>query len=89
MRGTGFTTLLKIKSSDGTITESDSSLSLTGGTEAVLYLSIATSFNGFDKDPAREGLDNRKLAEAQLTNASAKSAGLKLSGILPSVFPVK
>ncbi|MCP4310783.1 MAG: glycoside hydrolase family 95 protein [Bacteroidetes bacterium] len=72
-RGTGFTSLVKIKSSDGKITVSDSSLSLTGGTEAVLYLSIATSFNGFDRDPAKDGLDNKAMAMKQMNSAFQKS----------------
>jgi alpha-L-fucosidase 2 len=41
--------------------------------EATLYISIATSFNGFDKDPAKEGLDNKALAKKQLTKAFAKN----------------
>ncbi len=72
-RGTGFSTLLKIRSENGEITETDSSLELTGATEALIFLSIATSFNGFDKDPAREGLDHRALAKKQQKAAFVKS----------------
>ncbi len=43
-----------------------------GASEATLYLSIATSFNGFDKDPAKEGLDNKAMAAAQLSLAFKK-----------------
>lgn len=72
-RGTRFSTLVKIRNSDGRITVTDSSLNFTGGTEATLFVSIATSFNGFDKDPAKEGLDNKALAFSQLNNAYGSS----------------
>lgn len=72
-RGTAFSTLMKINSQDGLITGTDSSLEFRGGTEAVLYVSIATSFNGFDKDPAREGVDERALALKYLNTSILKS----------------
>ncbi len=72
-KGTRFTTLIRIKKTDGTITVSDSMLSIKGGTEAEIIVSIATSFNGFDKNPATEGLNDEAIAGEQLTKASAKS----------------
>jgi len=72
-RGTRFSTGVKIKSPDGTVTSTDSSLVLTKGTEAVIYVSVATSFNGFDKNPATEGLDNERIASGQLMKAYQKS----------------
>ncbi|MBT31778.1 MAG: hypothetical protein CMO01_19135 [Thalassobius sp.] len=72
-RGTRFTTSFELKSTDGEVSETDSSLVLKGGTEAIVYVSIATSFNGFDKNPATEGKDNKSLAENQLIKASSKS----------------
>ena len=72
-RGTRFSTGVKIKSSDGTVTSTDTSLVLTKGTEAVVYISVATSFNGFDKNPATEGLDDEKIASGQLMKACRKS----------------
>jgi len=51
-RGTGFTSLVKIICPSGKLIESDSSLGIRGGTEAILLVAIATSFNGYDKDPA-------------------------------------
>lgn len=72
-RGTRFSSLFKILSKDGKIKETTNSLELANGTEAVIYVSIATSFNGFDKNPATEGLDNVLLAAEALENASKKS----------------
>ena len=72
-RGTRFSTGVKIKSTDGIVTSTDSSLVLTNGTEAVIYVSVATSFNGFDKNPATEGLDDEKIASGQLMKAFRKS----------------
>ena len=71
-RGTRFSSYLKIKNNGGKISYTDSSLIVTGANEAILYLSIATSFNGFDKDPAKEGLDNKSLTEKQLSLAFKK-----------------
>jgi len=72
-RGTRFTSLIKIKNTDGTITSSTSSLGLKNGTEALIYVSIATSFNGFDKNPATEGLNDKAIALDDLNKASSKS----------------
>ena len=72
-RGTRFTSLIKIKNTDGTITSSSSSLGLKNGTEALIYVSIATSFNGFDKNPATEGLNNKAIALENLNKAFSKS----------------
>lgn len=72
-RGTRFTSLFKIQSSDGEITTTDSKLTLSNATEAVIYISIATSFNGFDKNPVTEGRDNEALAKERLEKAMEKS----------------
>ena len=72
-RGTRFTANLQIQSASGEITKTDSSLSLAGATEATIYVSMATSFNGFDKDPATKGLNNIAIAETQMNHA--KQAG--------------
>jgi len=82
-RGTTFSALMDINSQDGIVTVSDSTLEFRGGTEAVLLISIATSFNGFDKDPTREGVDDRALALKQLNKARPKAyAGLKEAHLL-------
>jgi alpha-L-fucosidase 2 len=73
-RGTRFTTLVKIKNTDGGVFSlTDSTLSIKNGTETLVYVSIATSFNGFDKNPATDGLNDEKIANEQLNAAFKKS----------------
>ncbi|MNF60113.1 hypothetical protein D3C84_417200 [compost metagenome] len=72
-RGTRFTTLIRIKNTDGTIESSNNSLGLKNGTEALVFVSIATSFNGFDKNPATEGVNDKAIASEKLNKAFSKS----------------
>lgn len=72
-RGTRFSTQARIKNTGGKISVTDSTLVLNGGTEAVVYVTVATSFNGFDKDPSRDGLDDAAIAVGQMDKASRKS----------------
>lgn len=72
-KGTRFATLVKIKNTDGKLSATDSTIKLTGGTEAIVFVSIATSFNGFDKDPATQGKNAELIANQQLKNAFTKS----------------
>ncbi len=72
-RGTRFTTLIKIQPIDGTVVSTDSTLALKEGTEALIFISIATSFNGFDKNPATEGADDEVLATEKIAKAFKKS----------------
>jgi len=72
-RGTRFTTLIQIKKTDGKITNSRESLTLKDATEAIIYVSVATSFNGFDKNPATEGVDDVAIALQNMNKAFAKS----------------
>ncbi|KOP36899.1 glycoside hydrolase family 95 protein [Flavobacterium sp. WLB] len=71
-RGTKFTTLVQIKKTDGQITSSRETLTLKDATEAIIYVSVATSFNGFDKNPATEGPDDVNIALQNLNKAFAK-----------------
>ncbi len=68
-KGTRFTALFSIQKTDGVVTYTDSSVCLNGGTEALVFVSAATSFNGFDKNPATEGVDDKALAEQHLKKA--------------------
>ncbi|MDQ6471300.1 glycoside hydrolase family 95 protein [Flavobacterium sp. LHD-80] len=74
-RGTKFTTLIQIKKTDGKVTTSREALTLKDATEAIIFVSVATSFNGFDKNPATEGLDDITNALQNLNKAYAKSFG--------------
>lgn len=71
-KGTHFSTFIKIKSSDGSINTTDSTLSLSNGTEAVIFVSVATSFNGYDKNPVTNGLNDGEIATHQMDQSFSK-----------------
>lgn len=64
-----FEARLAVAGTDGRVTMSASGIRVTGATEAVLYFSAATSFNGYDCVPGREGKDAGALAEGYLAEA--------------------
>ncbi len=68
-KGTRFSTQIKVKNNGGTISVSDSSLKISNADETILYISVATSFNGFNNDPVKNGLDSKVIAVNQLNNA--------------------
>lgn len=72
-RGTRFTSLVKIKNADGSIISEADKIGVKNATEAIIFVSVATSFNGFDKNPETEGLNDEKIAEVNLNNAFKKS----------------
>lgn len=53
-------------------TTPDGRLEVRGADEALLLVSAATSFDGFDRSPAREGKDENAAARAPLAAATAK-----------------
>ncbi|ACU03035.1 glycoside hydrolase family 95 protein [Pedobacter heparinus] len=65
-RGTRFSSLFRIKNTDGQVIIQHGSIGLKNGTEAILYIAIETSFNGFDKNPATEGKSDALLADSCL-----------------------
>lgn len=72
-KGTRFSTQLKIVNRDGKVVSTDTTVGVSGATEALIFISIATSFNGFDKNPATEGKPHTTLAAQQLKHAAVKS----------------
>jgi len=63
---------------DGTVsTTAASEIKVTNATQVVLYVSAATSFNGFDKCPDKDGKDENKIA-AELINKALKQAYTKV-----------
>jgi alpha-L-fucosidase 2 len=60
---------LKVVRVDGTVTAADSSLRVAGASEVLLLVSAATSFNGFDKCPDKDGKDETKEAKQWLVAA--------------------
>ncbi|MDR2775005.1 MAG: glycoside hydrolase family 95 protein [Tannerella sp.] len=73
--GMRFRLLAKVIAKDGNVTVEGQAVNVSGASQAVLLLSAATSFNGFDKDPFREGRDEKEIAGEHLAAASGKSYG--------------
>ena len=63
--------MVGISETDGTVTETEGLLKLSGASHATLLVSVATSFNGFDREPGLDGLDEHRIARDQLTAATA------------------
>jgi alpha-L-fucosidase 2 len=70
--GMRFRLMAKVIAEDGKTTVNGQTVTVSGASQAVLLLSAATSFNGFDKDPVKDGLDEKAIAARHLAAASAK-----------------
>ena len=71
--GTRFQFRIKAVSKDGTILTDTSGIHVKDASEVFVYLASATSFNGFDKCPDKDGKDEKVLAKNYLDKAVAKS----------------
>lgn len=71
--GMRFQFRVKAVAKDCTIAHTDSSLVVSNATEVVLFVAAATSFNGIDQCPDRNGKDEAKLAADYLQKALAKN----------------
>jgi len=69
-RGTRFAALARIVDTDGTVTASGEALALADASFATLLVSVSTSFNGFDRQPGLDGLDEVAIAREQLSQAA-------------------
>lgn len=76
-KGMRFELRLKAVAKDGEIKTSASGVSVANASEVILYISAATSFNGFDKCPDRDGKDERKLVESYMNNTSKEFSIIK------------
>jgi alpha-L-fucosidase 2 len=72
-RGMRFELTVKPLVKGGTVRVSDTQISISEATEVVLLISAATSFNGFDRCPYREGKDEHQINLANLAKASKQS----------------
>lgn len=72
-KGMRFEYRLRAQTKQGTVTADTAGLHVRGATEVVLLVSAATSFNGFDKCPDSQGLNEDALAAAALRAASGRS----------------
>ncbi len=72
-RGMRYELLIKAVNKGGTVSADTSGIVVKNATEVTVYLSAATSFNGFDKSPVTEGKDESKLAGGYLSKAMLKN----------------
>jgi alpha-L-fucosidase 2 len=72
-RGMRYQLRLKAVNKGGTVTSDTSGINIKDATEALIFLSAATSFNGFDKCPDSQGKDENKIA-GQYLNAAVKKS---------------
>lgn len=75
-RGMRFTVLFKVVECDGTLSFDSNTIKVSGASKLVLLVSVATSFNGFDKCPKTEGKDDYKIASDILNRTSKQSYSL-------------
>lgn len=71
-RGMRFELIIKPVIKDGEISSDGNKLVIKNASEIVLFVSAATSFNGFDKCPDSQGKDEHKLAESPIKKAVTK-----------------
>lgn len=70
---THFCTLLHVVNKGGTVETTDSTLSISKATEAVVYIVNETSFNGYDKHPVLQGAPYQEMANSDLKGVLASS----------------
>jgi alpha-L-fucosidase 2 len=71
--GMRYELIVKALNRDGVVVADTSGLQISNATEVFLFLSAATSFNGFDKCPDKDGKDEDKIARGWLDKAVKKS----------------
>lgn len=74
-RGIHFKTLVRVLSVDGSVKDrySDSRIEIDGSTEVLILIANVTSFNGFDRDPVKEGRNYRSHVEKRMKCAVGKT----------------
>ena len=71
-KGTSLATLLHVSTKGGTVSPGERRLEVADADEALLIVSAATSFNGYDHDPATQGRDPNAIALQWMAKAIAK-----------------
>ena len=69
-KGMRFQLRIKLQATDGKVEKTADGLHISQGSNAWFLISAATSFNGFDKCPDKEGADEQQLALNYLATAS-------------------
>ena len=72
-RGMRFALRVRVLANDGNSVADTAGLHVSNATNVVLLLSAATSFNGFDKCPDKDGKNEKLLVDNYLNKAAGKS----------------
>lgn len=72
-KGMRFRMIARVVKTDGKTFSDSTGLHVEKASEAFIIVSIATSYNGFDKDPGLEGKDEKKIASVILEKAASQS----------------
>ena len=72
-KGIKFEARVRVLSCDGRVSSSTQGLGIKGAQEVVIAVAVASSFNGFDKDPVTEGLNPAELNQDVLAKLNNKS----------------
>ncbi|MDP4277005.1 MAG: glycoside hydrolase family 95 protein [Bacteroidota bacterium] len=64
---------VRVASTDGQVKAADSVLEISNASEAVVFLSAATSFNGYRNSPVKNGKDPQALTLGRLDKATGKT----------------
>ncbi len=72
-KGMFFEAQLEVRNTGGKVSKTENGLKVTGAEEVVLLLSMATSYNGFDKSPSCEGKNPSEINTKILEKVKSKS----------------
>jgi len=72
-KGVKFEVRVRVLSCDGTVSADTQGLNVEKAKEVVLAVAVASSFNGFDKDPVTEGADPAARTSAVIAKVARKS----------------
>ncbi|MFC4304880.1 glycosyl hydrolase family 95 catalytic domain-containing protein [Cohnella boryungensis] len=72
-RGISFEVRVAVESKGGTVTESGSRILIEGADEVLLKVVGATSYNGFERDPAKDGANPAEMCSGMLASTEGRS----------------
>jgi alpha-L-fucosidase 2 len=73
-KGTRFAVRARIVRTDGVVTATGGTIDVDDASQATVLVSIATSFDGYDKEPGLAGRDEVGITRTQLASAAALTA---------------
>ena len=72
-KGVRFDWRLKLQSTDGVAKTDTAGINISNASETIFYVTVGSSFNGFDKCPNSQGKDEKSLASQTLKKALLKN----------------